>query len=121
MLNGKKRAYFKKRLSQRLTNLLSDAEKPIRDITLSLEDYQDFTDQASLESDLGLTLHLKERESNLIDKIKGALERIDNGTFGVCEGCGEDISEKRLKARPMTTLCINCKRKEEADEKMRGM
>jgi DnaK suppressor protein len=57
----------------------------------------------------------------LIEKIKEALERIDNGTFGRCEVCGRDIGEERLRARPVTTLCIDCKKKQEAREKARGL
>ncbi|MBW1973704.1 MAG: TraR/DksA C4-type zinc finger protein [Deltaproteobacteria bacterium] len=66
-------------------------------------------------------LRIKDRESKLINKIKDAIERIDNGTFGICEVCGEEISEKRLMARPMTTLCIKCKIKQEEEEKKRGL
>ncbi|MCK4468745.1 MAG: TraR/DksA C4-type zinc finger protein, partial [Desulfobacterales bacterium] len=57
----------------------------------------------------------------LIKKIKKALERIDNDTFGICEKCDGDISIKRLKARPVTTQCIECKTKEEALEKALGL
>jgi DnaK suppressor protein len=55
----------------------------------------------------------------LLKKIDEALERINNGTFGICESCGEEISLKRLEARPVTTLCIDCKTRQEADEKIR--
>jgi len=78
-------------------------------------------DQASAESHTDFTLHIKERENRLILKIKEALNRIDNGTFGICEVCGEKISEKRLEARPVTTLCIECKKRQEMDEKLRGI
>jgi len=54
-------------------------------------------------------------------KIKDALDRIEEGTYGICEVCGEDISQKRLEARPVATLCINCKRRQEAEEKLRGL
>jgi DnaK suppressor protein len=46
------------------------------------------------------------------------LERVENGTFGICEKCGEDISDERLKARPVTTLCIDCKAEQENQEKL---
>ncbi|MBT8351424.1 MAG: TraR/DksA C4-type zinc finger protein, partial [Deltaproteobacteria bacterium] len=59
--------------------------------------------------------------SKLIKKIKKALTRIENGTFGICEACGEDISIKRMKARPVTSQCIDCKSKEEALEKALGL
>jgi DnaK suppressor protein len=66
-------------------------------------------------------LRIRDRESKLIRKIKSALERIENGTFGVCETCGGEISIKRLKARPVTSQCIECKSKEEALEKALGL
>jgi DnaK suppressor protein len=64
-------------------------------------------------------LRIRDRERRLINKIKEALERIENGTFGICEMCEEDISEARLKARPVTTLCIDCKIEQEKNEKLR--
>ena len=67
------------------------------------------------------TLRIRDRERKLIAKIEQALERVANQTFGVCEECGEDISEGRLKARPVTTMCIACKSRAEALERSRGM
>jgi DnaK suppressor protein len=64
-------------------------------------------------------LRLKEREQKLLKKIDEALDRIAQGTFGVCESCGGEIGFKRLKARPVTTLCIDCKTRQEEDEKVR--
>jgi DnaK suppressor protein len=66
-------------------------------------------------------LRIRDREHKLIKKIKKALDRIENGTFGICESCGEEISIKRLKARPVTSQCIECKSKEEALEKALGL
>jgi DnaK suppressor protein len=66
-------------------------------------------------------LRIRDRENKLIKKIRNALNRIENGTFGVCEECGENISIKRLKARPVTTQCIDCKTKEEASERALGL
>jgi DnaK suppressor protein len=84
------------------------------------ESYADPTDRASAESDRTFTLRLRDRDRKLIKKIEEALERIENGTFGICEACGEEIGIARLKARPVTTLCIECKSKQEEDEKLRG-
>ena len=57
---------------------------------------------------------------DIIKKVKEALQRINDGTYGICEECGEEISINRLKARPVTRLCINCKAKQEQDESQRG-
>jgi len=51
-------------------------------------------------------------------KIQEALQRIEDGTFGICEQCGCEISEGRLEARPVTTFCIECKEEQENKEKI---
>lgn len=83
------------------------------------EGFPDWTDQASVEVDQNCVLRLREREQHLLNKIDDAIERINDDTFGICETCGQPISLKRLKARPVTTLCIECKTKQEFEEKMR--
>ncbi|MFY9268282.1 MAG: RNA polymerase-binding protein DksA [Candidatus Manganitrophaceae bacterium] len=80
----------------------------------------DLGDQASAEAEQNFNLRLREREQRLLKKIDEAIDRINDGTFGICESCGNPISAKRLKARPVTTLCIDCKTKQEEEEKMRG-
>jgi len=84
------------------------------------DNFPDPTDRASMESDRNFTLRIRDRERKLIAKIREALERIEDGTFGHCEMCDDEISIERLKARPVTTLCIECKRRQEAQEKARG-
>lgn len=74
-----------------------------------------------METDRNFMLRIRDRELKLIKKIKKALDRIDNGTFGVCESCGDPIGEKRLNARPVTTQCIDCKEAEEATERALGL
>lgn len=113
--------YFKEFLAKRLEELLSHADDTVSGMTAPKENFPDPTDRASLEADRNFMLRIRDRENKLIKKIKKALERIDNGTFGICEKCGEDISIKRLKARPVTTQCIECKTKEEAVEKALGL
>jgi RNA polymerase-binding transcription factor len=113
--------YFRKFLEKRLEELLSHADNTVSGMTTPKENFPDPTDRASLEADRNFMLRIRDRENKLIKKIKRALDRIENGTFGVCEKCGEDISVKRLKARPVTTLCIDCKTKEEAFEKALGL
>ena len=81
--------------------------------------FPDVTDQAAAEADKNFTIRLREREQKLLKKIDEALSRIENGTFGICEHCGEEISYKRLYARPVTTYCIECKTKQEEEEKLK--
>jgi DnaK suppressor protein len=110
-------AYFEELLTNRLEGLLNDAEKTVTDMTNDKNTFPDPTDRANLETDRNFLLRIRDRERKLILKIKEALARIEDGTFGICEECGEEISEERLKARPVTTLCIECKTKAEAEEK----
>jgi DnaK suppressor protein len=81
------------------------------------ENFPDPTDRASLESNRNSVLRIRDRERKLIFKIEEALKRLDEGEFGICEECGEEIGIERLKARPVTTLCIECKSSQEVEEK----
>jgi len=120
-MNKKDQEFFKELLLNQIEELLSQADDTVSGMTLPKENFPDPTDRASLEADRNFMLRIRDRESKLIKKIKKALERIENGTFGICETCGEEISVKRLKARPVTTQCIDCKTKEEAQEKALGL
>ena len=90
----------------------------IVDMSDDEETFPDPTDRASLETDRNFLLRIRDRERKLILKIDEALERIEDGTFGICESCGDDISDERLQARPVTTLCIDCKTDSEEKEKI---
>jgi len=109
--------YLKDLLNGQLENLLSEAGKTVTGMTDEKDNFPDPTDRATLESQRAFELRIRDRERKLILKIKEALERIEKGTFGICDGCGEEISFKRLKARPVTTYCIECKTKQEDVEK----
>ncbi len=80
----------------------------------------DVSDQASAEVDQNFSMRIRDRERKLLKKIDEALERMDATTYGTCERCGGDIPYKRLKARPVTTLCIECKTLQEQEEQARG-
>ncbi|MBI4824293.1 MAG: TraR/DksA C4-type zinc finger protein [Nitrospirae bacterium] len=83
--------------------------------------FSDLGDQASAECDKNFMLKLRGREQRLLKKIEDAIERIDSGTFGICEVCGNPIEIKRLEVRPVTTMCIDCKTEQEEEEKLRGL
>ncbi len=120
MLTTEQLDYFKKHLTERLDELLGEVNKTVSGMSDANENIPDPTDRASLESDRNFTLRIRDRERKLIGKIKEALDRIENGTYGICESCEEYISYERLKARPVTTLCIECKTKQEDEEKLKG-
>lgn len=79
----------------------------------------DLGDQASVEANQNFIFRLREREQKLLKKIDEALDRMQKGIYGVCESCEEEIGVKRLQARPVTTLCIDCKTEQEEEEKIR--
>jgi DnaK suppressor protein len=113
--------YFREFLTNRLEELLNNADDTVSGMTTQKENFPDPTDRASLETDWNFMLRIRDRERKLAGKIRKALSRIENDTFGICEKCGEDISFKRLEARPVTTQCIDCKTKEETVERALGL
>jgi DnaK suppressor protein len=113
--------FFRHMLSQKINELLGEAGKTVSEMTSSVkENYPDPNDRASLESDRNFELRIRDRERKLIIKMKEAIQRIDDGSFAICSLCGGPISEKRLMARPVTTVCIDCKMKQEKMEKLKG-
>jgi DnaK suppressor protein len=117
-MNEEKLEYFRGILLEEMRTLLDEAGKTVSEMTADNTNFPDPNDRATQESDRNFELRIRDRERKLINKIREALERIDDGSFGTCEMCGEDISDGRLKARPVTTLCIDCKIEEEKREKM---
>ncbi|TWI75656.1 TraR/DksA family transcriptional regulator [Desulfobotulus alkaliphilus] len=113
--------FFRTYLVTQLDELIHQAGDTVSGMTASTESFPDPTDRASHESNRNFELRIRDREHKLIKKIKQALDRIDNGTFGFCESCGEDIAFERLKARPVTTQCIDCKTSSEKMEKALGL
>lgn len=110
--------HFKELLNGKLAELINDAGKTVSGMSGATEEnYPDPTDRASHETDTSFLLRVKDRERKLAGKIKEALNRIEDGSYGICELCGENISDKRLEARPVTTCCIDCKKEEEEQEK----
>ena len=120
MLSKKRKEYFRMLLTERLNESLGKARETLADISDPKERPGDEIDQAAFCSETGFALRLRDREAKLIKKIEEALQRLEDGTFGICEECGEEIPLKRLMARPVTTLCIACKKEQEAAERVRG-
>lgn len=112
--------YFRNLLQERLREILGEADKTRVDMTGSGTPFPDPADRATLETDRNFTLRIRDRERRLINKILEAMDRIESGTYGYCEICGGDIGEKRLTARPVTTMCIACKSRQESLERVRG-
>jgi DnaK suppressor protein len=112
--------HFRKLLTSMLEEAQQKGDSTIEELTDSNEVFADPADRATAESDRSFTLRIRDRERRLIRKIQAALQRIDDGSYGVCDDCGEEIGVPRLNARPVTKLCINCKSKQEEDEHLRN-
>ena len=109
---------FKKLLIAQREQLLGNAKRTLPgDIHVDPDDFPDEIDIASSEINLQFTGRLREREKGLLAKIGAALAKIEGGHYGECTSCGEDIGVKRLKARPVAELCIECKSDQENQER----
>lgn len=86
------------------------------DFTVNDDDKYDEVDQASSDIEQSMRMRLRNREMLYLRKVDEALERIEEGTFGECDNCGDDIELRRLMARPTATLCVGCKEDEERRE-----
>ena len=109
--------HFREILKAQLAELLGHGEETVSEMIEEKEMFPDPTDRALFESTQNFTLRIRDRERKLITKVQEALERVDDGTFGICEECEEDIPKKRIEARPVTTLCVKCKTEAEDREK----
>ncbi|MDO8493905.1 MAG: RNA polymerase-binding protein DksA [Deltaproteobacteria bacterium] len=117
-MNKKEITRFKKLLEERkkaITGIITDTKE--EGLGFQTEELADEIDLASSEASQSLNLRLRDRERVLLKKIESTLQKIEDGKFGVCENCGEEISLKRLEARPVTDLCIRCKEEQERVEK----
>ncbi|MCP4804523.1 MAG: RNA polymerase-binding protein DksA [Proteobacteria bacterium] len=106
-------------LRERAEKLLDTSRQSLNELTELKQVDADAVDQAANESDRGFSLRLADRDRLMLRKIRKALERIDEGEYGCCESCGENITHKRLLARPVATLCIDCKTTAEQQERRR--
>ncbi len=120
-MNSKDLKRFKKMLEESKKALLMNARKTLmEESNFDTDDLPDEIDLASSEYSQSMIFRLRDREKFLLKKIERALQRMDAGTFGICERCEDEISAKRLEARPVTTLCIRCKEEQEKKEKSYG-
>ena len=112
---------FKTILEEKRAAIIKNAEQTLdQEMTLDSNDLPDEMDLASSEYLQSFTFRLRGREKTFLAKIDKALAKIEEGSFGACESCGEEISAKRLEARPEATLCTRCKEDQERAERDYG-
>lgn len=86
------------------------------DFSVNSDDRYDEVDQATTDVEQSMRMRLCNREVLYLKKVEEALERIEEGTFGLCTECEEPIELKRLEARPTATHCVSCKEEQERRE-----
>jgi DnaK suppressor protein len=116
-MDAQKLQEFRDQLEEQRKELIEKILHTVNhEIDLKPEDMADEVDLASVLADQNFNLRLRGRERRLMEKIDYAIQRIDANEFGNCVACGDSIALKRLEARPVTTMCIDCKEDEERRE-----
>ena len=117
-MNERQLEYFRRKLITWKQELMDQSAETLGNLTESGRNVPDLADRASEETDRALELRTRDRQRKLISKIDAALRRIDNGEYGYCEMTGEQISLKRLDARPIATMTLEAQEKHERREKV---
>ncbi len=107
---------YRKTLVTRRDALAEDLRQATAQLINDESVYTDAVDQAAADTDKNFTLQMKNRDRDILWQIDEAIKRLDEGSFGECERCGDAISEGRIEAFPFTTLCIDCKAELESEE-----
>ena len=115
-MNKEKLKKFRKIFEAQRKSLLFNDKVVREDFSVCADDRPDEIDQATTDVEQSMRMRLRNRETLYLKKLEEALNRIEEGTFGECEECGEDIELRRLEARPTATLCVGCKEEQERRE-----
>lgn len=118
-MDAKRLGHFRKLLLDEKQRVYNQTRNSFKDeLQISQDDLPDETDLAVSEVNQSLVFKLKDRERMMLQKIDEALARLDEGSFGVCADCEENIEPKRLEVSPMSTHCISCKEQAEHKQKI---
>lgn len=113
-------AELREKLERERAELVSKSKLALDEIQSENErGGRDSVDESTEEQGTATMLELKGRESAQLTKIKRALQRLEEGSYGECVDCGEAIPVKRLQARPAAVMCIDCKEQKERSERDR--
>lgn len=117
-MNERQLEYFRRKLIVWKQELMSQSAETIEGLQESGRNVPDIADRASEETDRALELRTRDRQRKLVSKIDAALRRIDNNEFGYCEVSGEQISLRRLDARPIAVMTLEAQEKHERRERV---
>ncbi len=82
-----------------------------QDGTVEVNFDEGFADAAQTTSERAKVLSLADGLKQRLEEVRSAIQRLEKGTYGICESCGNDISPERLEAIPSASLCVSCKQK----------
>jgi DnaK suppressor protein len=119
-MNERQLKKFRDILIKKMANLMGVAEDTVSRMSVGDGTFPDPLDRAMTEANTSIELRTRDRERKLISKIQKAIQKTEDGSYGICEECGDEITESRLMVRPETTLCISCKEEQEIEEKQFG-
>ena len=119
-MSAKMVEHFRKILTVWRLQLMEEVDRTVHHMQDEAANFPDPSDRATQEEEFNLELRTRDRERKLIKKIDEALRMIDEGVYGYCEACGDEIGLRRLEARPTAVLCIDCKTLDEIREKQQG-
>ncbi|HVK60396.1 MAG TPA: TraR/DksA C4-type zinc finger protein [Bdellovibrionales bacterium] len=117
-MNSNELQMFKDLLLKQRAEILNKADSFLNESAIESTAQGDEGDLAVSELNLSMSLRLQERQTQLLQKIDRALGKIEEGSFGLCEQCEEQLHINRLIARPVATLCIACKEEQESRERV---
>lgn len=112
--------YFRQKLSNWREELVEESRETISNLQREVRDVGDEAERATRETENSLELRTRDRYRKLINKIDGALIRLDEGEYGYCEETGEEIGLARLDARPIATLCLDAQERWELRQRQLG-
>jgi DnaK suppressor protein len=119
MLKTQRKRYFRNLLHQKLDEMAKKTGGSRINWDIKGSQFPDLVDWATAEREREIGLRIIERDAVLRGEVMLALEKIKDGTYGICESCDQEIESERLEALPITLLCIECKKKEEAKERLK--
>ncbi|HAR96984.1 MAG TPA: molecular chaperone DnaK [Deltaproteobacteria bacterium] len=110
-MDKEKLEFFKKKLLKMREAILDKSKKLKEDsYTLGTDGIQDMADAASNAYNADILMSISDNDLNLLKEIDSSLDKIAGDSYGICEECEEEITEKRLEANPVARYCITCKR-----------
>jgi len=118
-LTPEEHQYFLSKLNEQLGELLVESDDTLHEMQGADHEFPDPADRANYEFERNTTLRIRDRERKLAKKVQQSIDRLEAGTYNECDECSEPIGKKRLDARPVSTLCINCKEIAEQQEHIR--